>query len=184
MHGWNIHFLIWALHCRKWVKWTQCARLKTPSNDAWTSQNGLVLVKAAMLRCYCAHSSYSKNCLVPHGDYYGNHHKSYAHRSVSLLWSPPSEQGSLAHMCLSFVRLNWVASVLSTLKKQLCCGLSLWALLTVSLIQEEAGERWTATDLWWPKKMSHSRPSRGKGVALEICPFHTDWLFPVSLVLF
>lgn len=31
-----------------------------------------------------AHSCYSKNCLVPQGDHYGNHHKSYAHAYISV----------------------------------------------------------------------------------------------------
>ena len=41
-----------------------------------------------------ARSCYSKNCLVPRGDYYGNHHKSYARvcMSLSTRWSSPKDE--------------------------------------------------------------------------------------------
>lgn len=41
-----------------------------------------------------ARSCYSKNCLAPRGDYYGNHHKSYARvcMSLSTRWSSPKDE--------------------------------------------------------------------------------------------
>lgn len=119
-----------------------------------------------------AHSSYSKNCLVPRGDYYGNNHKSYAPVSVSVSPLCGSLQdktvSSFQTQCLaatgavdtglSVIEHFWVGSN-NNAEKTMCCwkrhygGLSLWALLTVSVWRVKG---WRAMNshwsLWWPKK--------------------------------